>query len=60
MPRVKPQGTELPGGRRARGSLDQTAVESAKKAVVTGAAQCHKTEGGDHGEGNMVTRLKGN
>ena len=27
MPRVKPQGTELPGGRRARGSLDQTAVE---------------------------------
>ena len=57
---MKPQGTELPGGRRARGSLDQTAVESAKKAVVTGAEQCHKTEGGGHGEGNMVTRLKGN
>lgn len=50
-PRVKPQSTELPGSRRARGSLDQTAMESEKKAVVTGGAQCHKTEGRDHGEG---------
>lgn len=57
---MKPQSTELPGSRRPRRSLDQTAVESAKKAVVTGAAQCHKTEGRGHGEGNMVTRLKGN